>query len=277
MTRLALVVSVSLAVTALAQEPTTSAGKQALTGVTKGLEKLATLDPVKSTNAYQSELDKVRRKLDALKKAEPGLDVAAYEKSLAGYEQVLAQGKADKESARDARAQAVLDQKEKQQAEANARLAVREAEGAAQVERQKAAREAEAAGNEANAKAAAEKAEAEKAAAERSAAEAMAKVKLKPAVRRDAPLEALFKKAFEAEGWNEQVLAINLLDTDWHVTRHQVTGVVQYRYQTAAMKTKNKAGKCLAYEFTMQQDFDGQKFQETGRRSGHNATFMLCE
>jgi hypothetical protein len=277
MTRLSVVLSLGLAFPVFAQEPTSSTGKLALTVVTKGLEKLATLDPVKSANAYQSELDKVRRKLEALKAAEPGFDVSAHEKRLAGYEQVLAQGKADKAAAKDARAREVADKKEQADAEAAARLAEREAKAAEQVERHQAARDAVVAEKAEKGQAMREAAAADKAAAEQREAEALARVRLKPALRSDAALEALFKKALEAEGWGEQILAVNLLDTDWHITKHPVTGAVLHRYQTAAMKTKNKAGKCLAYEFTMQQDFDGTKFQAVGRRSGHNATFMLCD
>lgn len=105
----------------------------------------------------------------------------------------------------------------------------------------------------------------------------MAKVKIPVAARKDAATEALFKKAFAAEGWNETIMVVNLRDLDWYILKNEITGAIIGRTQTAAIATKNKNGDCVLYSFTIIQDYNGSGYQQNAYRRSHDATFMLCE
>lgn len=96
------------------------------------------------------------------------------------------------------------------------------------------------------------------------------------AVTTDAALEADFRKVFEAQGWNETILKINLLTTEWNIIRHPVSGAITGREQSAAIATKNKNGDCLLYTFYIVQDYDGSRYL-TSRRSAHSTQWILCE
>ncbi|MBL7912361.1 MAG: hypothetical protein JNJ41_14970 [Bacteroidia bacterium] len=116
-----------------------------------------------------------------------------------------------------------------------------------------------------------------KAIAKNNAKARMAKVKIPVAARKDAATEALFKKAFVAEGWNETIMVVNLRDHDWSIVKHENTGVILGRAQTAAMVAKNKDGDCILYIFTIMQDYNGSGYQSNAYRRSHDATPMLCE
>ncbi|MFY7990158.1 MAG: hypothetical protein ACOVO3_05455 [Fluviicola sp.] len=105
----------------------------------------------------------------------------------------------------------------------------------------------------------------------------LAKVKVPAAVRIDAATETLFRNAFNATGWNEPIYKINLLDTDWHIERNNLTGAIIGRYQTAAITTKNANGDCVLYTFSIIQDYNGSAYQSKARRYGHNVSFISCE
>lgn len=102
-------------------------------------------------------------------------------------------------------------------------------------------------------------------------------VKIPNAVRTDSNMEKLFKDAFTREGWNETILKVNLLDTDWHIERNSITGIILGRYQTAAIVAKNSKGDCILYTFSIKQDYDGSTYKSAAYRYGHNASFMSCE
>lgn len=105
----------------------------------------------------------------------------------------------------------------------------------------------------------------------------MAKVKIPVAARKDAATEALFKKAFAAEGWNETIMVVNLRDHDWSIVKHENTGAILGRAQTAAIAAKNKNGDCILYIFTIMQDYTGSGYQSTAYRRSHDVAFMACE
>jgi hypothetical protein len=105
----------------------------------------------------------------------------------------------------------------------------------------------------------------------------LASVKVPSAVRKDAGMETQFRNAFNAQGWNETIYKINLMDNDWHIERNSLTGVIIGRYQTAAITTKNANGDCILYTFSIMQEYNGSGYQSTARRYGHNASYMACE
>lgn len=103
------------------------------------------------------------------------------------------------------------------------------------------------------------------------------KVQIPPAIRKDIGTENLFKQAFNAEGWNETILIVNLRDNDWQIVKNKNTGVIIGRTQTAAIASKNKNGECILYAFTIMQDYNGNSYQSIAHRSSHNADPMACE
>lgn len=105
----------------------------------------------------------------------------------------------------------------------------------------------------------------------------LANVKVPNAVRKDANTEALFRNAFNATGWNETIFKINLLDSDWHIERNSLTGVITGRHQTAAITAKNRNGDCILYTFTIIQEYNGSSYQSTAKRYGHLSSYMSCD
>jgi hypothetical protein len=102
------------------------------------------------------------------------------------------------------------------------------------------------------------------------------KVFMPAAVKTDPALEADFKRVFESQGWNETVLKINLLTSDWTIVRNPATGIITGREQAAAIAAKNKNGDCLLYTFVIVQEYDGSRYL-TSKRSSHNTEWISCE
>jgi hypothetical protein len=98
-----------------------------------------------------------------------------------------------------------------------------------------------------------------------------------PAARTTNPaMEAEFRKAFEGTGWGENIMKINLLDTDWHIERNELTGVILSRYQTAAIAAKQKTGRCMLYTFSIKQEYNGSGYGSS-RRDSHGSNEISCE
>ncbi len=96
------------------------------------------------------------------------------------------------------------------------------------------------------------------------------------AARQDAALEQEFRSAFAKEGWNETVLKVNILTTEWSILRNNVTGAIIGRTQTAAIAAKNAKGECILYNYTIIQEYDGSKYLSAKRRS-HGAQYIACK
>jgi hypothetical protein len=107
--------------------------------------------------------------------------------------------------------------------------------------------------------------------------ERLSNVKIPDAVRKDANIEAIFKKAFANEGWNETILKINLRDNDWTIVKNQYTGAIIGRSQSAAIVSKNGKGDCILYSFSIMQDYTGNAYQANAHRTSHNANPIACE
>jgi hypothetical protein len=101
-------------------------------------------------------------------------------------------------------------------------------------------------------------------------------VKMPAALTTNAAMEAEFRKAFEGAGWGETILKINLLDTDWHIERNELTGVILSRYQTAAIAAKQNTGRCMLYTFSIKQEYNGSGYGSS-RRDSHGSNEISCE
>lgn len=89
------------------------------------------------------------------------------------------------------------------------------------------------------------------------------------AVRSDAAIEALFKRAFEdqskRENWSRTLLKINLRNNDWQIVNHKVTGAILGRKQYAAIVFKdNNDGKCKIYTaYELYEQYTGSSYSST--------------
>lgn len=112
--------------------------------------------------------------------------------------------------------------------------------------------------------------------ATKGAADRVKTVKMPPALTTNAAMDKEFKKAFEGTGWGETILKVNLLDTDWHIERNELTGVILSRYQSAAIAAKQANGRCMLYTFTIKQEYNGSGYGSS-RRDSHNSNEIACE
>ena len=58
-----------------------------------------------------------------------------------------------------------------------------------------------------------------------------------------------------------EVLKIAIVDADWYIRRHEISGVILHRYIRAAIAYKTKDNRCAYRLITYQEDYVGGKFQ----------------
>jgi hypothetical protein len=95
----------------------------------------------------------------------------------------------------------------------------------------------------------------------------------------NAALEAEFKEAFANEGWNETIVKINITSREWVIIRHEVSGAIICRVQSAAIVAKQKNGNCIMYDFTIKQQYTGSGYSSVSSRYSHDVyeTEFFCE
>lgn len=90
---------------------------------------------------------------------------------------------------------------------------------------------------------------------------ALANTFMKKAGQKNLALEkeilALFKK--DAAGKGETPLRVILVENDWRIQRHPLTGIIEYRQIWADVAVK-KNGKCYVYELAYKQDYAGKSY-----------------
>jgi hypothetical protein len=99
--------------------------------------------------------------------------------------------------------------------------------------------------------------------------------------RNDAVLSAAMLKAMQAsssEAWKDPIIRIVILDPDWFIERHPISGAILFRYIRAEVAVKGRDGNCSFYKLcTFKQDYVGGKFGAT-RYDGHGDRQALpCE
>lgn len=80
-----------------------------------------------------------------------------------------------------------------------------------------------------------------------------------PALEKD--IMATFKK--EAAGKGETPLRVVLVEKDWRITRHPLTGVIQFRTIWADIAVQKSDGKYYVYELTYEQQHNGKSYGKT--------------
>jgi hypothetical protein len=89
------------------------------------------------------------------------------------------------------------------------------------------------------------------------------------AAKSDKGLEAEMISALKAsqtykDRMQGTILKLVIIDSDWYIRRHELTGAILHRYIRAAVAIKNASGKCTVWQnVTFQQDYVSNKFQRT--------------
>ena len=90
-------------------------------------------------------------------------------------------------------------------------------------------------------------------------------VKMPEAKMTDAKLEADMVKALKnsqvKEAREGEILKVVIIDPDWFIERHKISGRVLFRYIRAYCAVQEKDGPCWMWKFVFKQDFIGDKFQ----------------
>ncbi|MBN1272989.1 MAG: hypothetical protein JXB26_12035 [Candidatus Aminicenantes bacterium] len=87
--------------------------------------------------------------------------------------------------------------------------------------------------------------------------------------RSDKKLEGEMIEAFKASQTYKdrvkgKVLRVVIIDPDWMVRRHQISGEILHRYIRAEIAVQNADGTCTLWKLvTFLQDYVGGKFQST--------------
>jgi hypothetical protein len=104
------------------------------------------------------------------------------------------------------------------------------------------------------------------------------------AEKSDAALEKQMLEAFkESKDWAnnrfdaKEILSIAIYDKDWHIRRHQISGIVLHRYIRAAIAYKTKSGQCAYVIATFQEDYISNKFQPLKYDGTTEKVFLDCK
>ncbi len=75
----------------------------------------------------------------------------------------------------------------------------------------------------------------------------------------------------------EEILKIAIYDEDWHIRRHEISGIVTQRYIRAAIAVKGKDGKCGYYNVTFKEDHVGGKYEPMKYDGAADRYAIKCE
>lgn len=77
-------------------------------------------------------------------------------------------------------------------------------------------------------------------------------------------IAALKKSQTFKDRMSGQILRLVIIDPDWYIRRHELSGAILHRYIRAAVAIKGKDGVCRVWQLvTFQQNYVGNKFQAT--------------
>jgi hypothetical protein len=104
-----------------------------------------------------------------------------------------------------------------------------------------------------------------------------------PARMSDPGLEEEMIAAFEAsqtyrDRVKGEVKRLVIIDPDWTIRRHEISGAILHRYIRAAIAVQNADGSCTLWNLvTFQQDFVGDAFQQTRFDGVGDPVAIPCE
>ena len=115
------------------------------------------------------------------------------------------------------------------------------------------------------------------------AGQAAASAEMPKAAMKDSKLEAEMIVALKAsQTYNDrmkgEIMRFVIIDPDWFIRRHPISGAVLHRYIRAAAAIKDSAGECRVWNLiTFQQDFVGGQFQKSRFDGVGDPTPIQCE
>jgi len=83
----------------------------------------------------------------------------------------------------------------------------------------------------------------------------------------NAALQAEFREAFLNEGWGETIIKINITSREWSIIRHEVSGAIICRAQSAAIVAKQKDGNCFMFNFTIKTEYTSWGYKQVSKRT----------
>jgi len=115
-------------------------------------------------------------------------------------------------------------------------------------------------------------------------AAAMKNTRMPQAKMNDKSLENTMKTALlNSNDWKNgrlkgrELLRLVIVDADWHIRRHDITGAILHRYIRAAIAIKDGSGKCWMYPLvTFQQDYSAGNWQAVKYDGAGDANAIEC-
>lgn len=105
-------------------------------------------------------------------------------------------------------------------------------------------------------------------------------VAMTPPKKKDPVLEATMLKAMKAStsaAWKDPIVRTNIIDADWFLERHPVSGIILFRYIRAEVAVKS-AGGCAVYRLvTFKQDYAGGQFKPVYYDGHGDKVELPCE
>lgn len=86
---------------------------------------------------------------------------------------------------------------------------------------------------------------------------------------------AALKASQVKEAKEGKILKVVIIDSDWFLERHKISGRILFRYIRAIVGLKDKDGACWKWKFVFRQDFIGNKFQKTKLHGIHEKEKIL--
>lgn len=113
---------------------------------------------------------------------------------------------------------------------------------------------------------------------------ALKNTRLPQAKMKDKSLESTMRTALlNSNDWKNgrlkgrELLQLVIVDSEWHIRRHEITGAILHRYIRAAITTKDAGGKCWMYPLvTFQQDYSSGNWQAVKYDGAGDANAIEC-
>jgi len=105
-------------------------------------------------------------------------------------------------------------------------------------------------------------------------------VQMPKAKRNDPALEKEMKALLEAsshDAWKGDILKVIIIDNDWFLERHKLTGAILFRYIRAAVAVKKSDGCWLYHLVTFKQNYVGNKYDKTFWDGAGDRVKIPCE
>lgn len=103
-------------------------------------------------------------------------------------------------------------------------------------------------------------------------------------MKSDASLEKQFLAALKkSNDWGSdrfnaaEILKIAIVDADWHIRRHEISGAILNHYIRAAIAIKAKDGSCAYYQMTFMEEYIGNKFTNLKYDGSGDKHSIACE